>query len=116
MSRSQPGQRAATQETRSIRKARYLPALSSSSCSDTNADGDGDDEEDDPSAVPPENPIDPLRRVNVMLQFLGAGAIALGCEPTPLASPGPGGAADPSLPVRSDPRRLPLRNRNPSIG
>ncbi|GAA5932513.1 hypothetical protein JCM3775_005940 [Rhodotorula graminis] len=63
--------------SRSLRKARYLPAVSSSSSTDDDH-GDDDALDLDPSAVPPEDPIDPLRRVNVMLQFLGAGALAVG--------------------------------------
>ncbi|GAA5852938.1 hypothetical protein JCM9279_000085 [Rhodotorula babjevae] len=65
-----------TRPSNSLRKARYLPAVSSSSPTDSSDDDDGSDL--DPSAVPPEDPVDPLRRVNVMLQFLGAGALAVG--------------------------------------
>ncbi|BGP36614.1 hypothetical protein JCM10449v2_000515 [Rhodotorula kratochvilovae] len=66
--------RTAPRQDRSIRKARYLPALPLSSPSTS----DADDPDVDPAAVPPENPVDPLRRVNVMLQFIGAGMLALG--------------------------------------
>ncbi|GAA5916946.1 hypothetical protein JCM8208_001654 [Rhodotorula glutinis] len=62
----------------SLRKAHYLPAVSSSSSTDGEGDHADDGSDLDPSAVPPEDPIDPLRRVNVMLQFIGAGALAVG--------------------------------------
>ncbi|GAA6047811.1 hypothetical protein JCM3770_004654 [Rhodotorula araucariae] len=72
--RSRPPPRGTSTRDRSIRKARYLPALPLGAPTISDSEEPGGD----PAAVSPESPVDPLRRVNVMLQFVGAGVLALG--------------------------------------
>lgn len=63
----------------SLRKATYVPALTATPASDSDSSLSPYDAQDDPAAVPHEDPVAPLRRVNVVLQFVGAGMLALGC-------------------------------------
>ncbi|GJN91524.1 hypothetical protein Rhopal_004547-T1 [Rhodotorula paludigena] len=62
----------------SLRKPTYVPALTATPASDSDSSLSPYDAQDDPAAVPHEDPVAPLRRVNVMLQFVSAGMLALG--------------------------------------
>lgn len=67
---------------RGFLKPSYIPAVSSSELSDGS---DTTDEKDGGKGLPPpSNPLDPLRRGSVMMEFLGAGALSLSvCPPFP---------------------------------
>ncbi|GAA5857070.1 hypothetical protein JCM8547_007941 [Rhodosporidiobolus lusitaniae] len=71
----------ARQDSRSLTKARYIPAVSSSSeSSESEAElrEEGVQLDSNGRPLPSINPLDPLRRGSVLMEFIGAGAISLG--------------------------------------
>ncbi|GAA6036583.1 hypothetical protein JCM8097_001237 [Rhodosporidiobolus ruineniae] len=73
----EPAHTRSSRTSRSLTKPEYVPAISSSSASSDG--GSSSEEEEQVDGVPvARNPLDPLRRGSVMMQFAGAGATSLG--------------------------------------